>query len=43
MSRSAVMELLDVCCVFVYVQDMFLKQFGTDVLNQIRNLWLGWL
>ena len=41
MAMPAVMDLMDACCVFVDVQDQVLKQFGTDVLNQIRNLWLG--
>jgi hypothetical protein len=40
MTKQGVMDLLDVCCVYVYVKDQMLRQFGNDVMEKIRDLWL---
>lgn len=43
MTKQQVMDLMDVCCVFVYVQAEINRQFGPVVMEQIRGLWLkGW-
>ena len=34
------MELLDVCCVYVYVEREVTSDFGLSVKEQIRGLWL---
>jgi hypothetical protein len=40
MTKQNVMDLLDVCCVYVYVKDQVLRQFGKDVMDKICDLWL---
>ena len=40
MTKQDVIDLLDVCCVFVYVQGQIRKIFGMDVVKQARSLWL---
>jgi hypothetical protein len=43
MSKQAAMDLQDICCLFVYVEDQVLKHFGKGVMDQIRKLWLSGL
>jgi hypothetical protein len=40
MSKQNVRDLLDVCCVFVYVKDQVLRQVGTAAMEKIMDLWL---
>lgn len=40
MTKQHVMDLLDVCCVFVHVQGQIRKIFGMAVVEQTRGLWL---
>jgi hypothetical protein len=40
MTQHGVMDLLDACCVFVYVQAQTKKIFGMVVMKQVRGLWL---
>ena len=39
-SKQQVTELLDVCCVYVYVEREVMSNFGLPVKDQIRDLWL---
>ena len=40
MSKQQVMELLDVCCVYVYVEGEAERQYGSAVKDQLRDPWL---
>jgi hypothetical protein len=40
MTKQNVMDLFDACCVYVHVKEQVLRQFGTDVMEKIRGLWL---
>ncbi len=39
LTKQGVTDLMDACCVFVYVQNEVLKQFGTQVMDQLREHW----
>ena len=40
MTENDVIDLMDVCCVFVYLQGQIPNTFGTAVQDQFRSLWL---
>ena len=39
-TENVATDLMDVCCVFVYLQDQIANTFGMVVLEQFRSLWL---
>ena len=41
MTKQQVVDLLDVCCLFVYVQGQIRNIFGMDVVKLARGLWLN--